>query len=254
MMRHSTLMKALTAITLLFLPTRFSRLILNMMGHRIRTDSRIGFSWLWCDLICLGEGVRIGHLNLIAVRRLVMRERSYFGRANVIKGPIDVILRPRAALGNANLVLRAPLGVTSGAAQLWLGEFSKITTNHRIDCTQSIHLGDFSTIAGSGSQIWTHGYVHEIEGLGRYRIDGRIEIESNVYIGSACLISMGVRIGKGVIVGGGTSVSKNLIEPGMYVSAPIRSLPRPSAPQDRRDIYQLNDPHLVEPVFLKRLP
>lgn len=252
--RCGVLAKTATALLVLVLPTRLIRPLLNGMGHCVLPGSRVGFSWLWCDFIGLDRGVRIGHLNLIAVRRLMMRERSYFGRMNVAIGPIDVVLKPRAALGNSNRVLRGPAGVSSGPAQLWLGELTKITVNHRVDCTQTVHIGAFSIIAGAGSQIWTHGYVHEMEGAGRYRIDGRIEIEDNVYIGSACFVSMGVRIAKGVIVGGGTSVSRSLAEPGLYVSAPIRALPRPSAPQENVNLCQLIDPNLVEPVFLKRHP
>lgn len=254
MSRRGIVAKTVAALLLMVLPTRIARPLLNGMGHSIRPGSRVGFSWLWCDFIGLDRDVCIGHLNLVVARRLMMRERSYLGRTNVIKGPIDVVLQTKAALGNANLVLRGPAGVTSGPAQLWLGELAKITVRHRVDCTQTVRIGAFSIIAGAGSQLWTHGYVHEIEGAGRYRIDGRIEIENNVYIGSACLISMGVRISKRVIVGGGTSVSKSLNEPGLYVSAPIRALPRPSAPQDRPDMCQLADPHLVETVFLKRRP
>ena len=246
--------KAATALLVLALPTPFVRPLLNGMGHCVHSGCRVGFSWLWCDFIGLDHGVRIGHFNLVAVRRLLLRERSYFGRMNVAKGPIDVVLQPRAALGNGNRVLRGPAGVSSGPAQLWLGELAKITADHRVDCTQTVRVGAFSIIAGASSQLWTHGYVHEIEGAGRYRIDGRIVIENNVYIGSACLISMGVRIAKGVIVGGGTSVARSLSEPGLYVSAPIRALPRPPAPQDRPDLSRLADPRLLEPVFVKRHP
>ena len=254
MKQRSVFFKSISALLLILFPTWMVRYILNLMGHCIYKSSRVGFSWLWCDYIGLDEEVRIGHLNLVLVKKLLMRKKSYFGRLNVLKGPIDVVLQTRAQLGNANKILRGPIGVTSGSAQIWLGELTKITVNHRVDCTQTVRIGAFSIIAGSGSQIWTHGYVHEVEGSGRYRIDGRIEIENNVYIGSACLISMGVRIGKGVIVGGGTSVSKSLIEPGLYVSAPVRSLSRPPAPQDRSDLYQLKDPNLVEPVFSKYRP
>jgi hypothetical protein len=246
--------KATTALLLFMLPTRLVRHLLNGMGHSVFSGGRVGFSWLWCDFIGLDHGVRIGHFNFVAVRRLLLRERSYFGRMNVVKGPINIVLKPRAALGNGNRVLRGPAGVSTGPAQLWLGELAKITADHRIDCTQTVHIGDFSIIAGASSQLWTHGYVHEMEGAGRYRLDGRIVIESNVYIGSACFISMGVRIARGVIVGGGTSVSRSLTEPGLYVSAPVRALPRPAAPQDQEGLRQISDPRLVETVFVKRHP
>lgn len=254
MSRTRFLTKTATAIFIFALPTCLVRPLLNAMGHCVLPGCRVGFSWLWCDFVGLGRGVRVGHLNLIAVRRLMMRDCSYFGRMNVVKGPIDVVLKPRAALGNANRVLRVSAGVSSGPAQLWLGELAKITANHRIDCTQSVKIGAFSILAGAGSQLWTHGYVHEMDGAGRYRIDGRIEIENNVYIGSACLISMGIRIAKGVIVGGGTTVSRSLTESGLYVSSPIRVLPRPDEPQNRPELRRLTDPHLVEPVYLKSRP
>lgn len=248
------LKKGCTAALLFGLPTWLVRPLVNVLGHSLSAGSRVGFSWLWCDFIGLDCGARIGHLNLVVVRRLVLRQSAYLGRTNVIRGPIDVLLRPRAALGNGNQVSRGPAGVTSGGAQLWLGELAKITVRHRIDCTQTVRIGAFSTVAGAGSQIWTHGYVHEMEGPGRYRIDGRIDIEHNVYIGSACLISLGVRIGMGVIVGGGTTVSRSLHEPGLYVSAAMRALGRPGQPQQRSELRQLDDRRLVEPVFLKRRP
>jgi UDP-3-O-[3-hydroxymyristoyl] glucosamine N-acyltransferase len=248
------LSKAVSASLLLLLPTSLARYALNALGHRIRPGARVGFAFVWSDFIGMDQGSRIGHLNLVAARRVLMRAQSYLGRGNIIKGPIDVVLRPRAALGNANQVLRGPSGVTSGPAQLWLGELAKITVRHRVDCTQTVRIGDFSTVAGADSQIWTHGYVHAMDGPGRYRIDGRVVIEKNVYIGSACLISMGVRIAKGVIVGGGTSVSKSLSEPGLYVSAPIRALARPLAPEGRPELVRLTDPQLVEPVYVKRRP
>lgn len=254
MIRRSTWRAAVSALLALLLPTAVVRPLLNLLGHRLRPGSRIGVSWLWCDFIGLDHGARIGHLNLIAVRRLVLREGAYIGRTNVVHGPLDVLLRPRAALGNDNKVTRARTGVSWGPAQLWLGVLAKITADHRVDCTQTVRLGAFSTVAGVGSQVWTHGYVHAVEGAGRYRIDGRVVIEDNVYVGSACIISMGVRIGRGVIVGGGTAVARSLIEPGLYVSAPVRALPRPADPEVRADLQRLLDPALCEPVFLKRRP
>jgi acetyltransferase-like isoleucine patch superfamily enzyme len=161
------------------------------------------------------------------------------------------VLRPRAGVGNHNVVVRAKAGISSGRAQLWLGEVAKITSNHRVDCMRSFRLGRFSTLAGAGSQVWTHGYVHDELGEGRYRIDGKVIVEENVYIGSACFISMGIRISKGVIVGGGTTVSKSLTAPGLYVSAPMRALPRPVPPESRDDLRRSSDSLLCETVFVK---
>jgi tetrahydrodipicolinate N-succinyltransferase len=73
-----------------------------------------------------------------------------------------------------------------------------------------------------------------------------------VYIGARSLVSMGVRIANGAIVGAGTTVSKSLAEPGLYVSASTRRLPRPDPPENRPDLERVVDNRLVEPVYRKR--
>lgn len=254
-MSKGRLLKKLFAASLFgLLPTRLARPLLNTMGHRIRAGARVGFSWVWCDSVNLDRTARIGHLNVLWVTRILMRNGAYIGRMNVAKGPVNLQLRERAALGNQNLVLRGPAGVSQGPAVLRLGVLAKITAKHHVDCTRSVRMGDYSTLAGSSSQVWTHGYVHDMDGPGRYRIDGRIEIADNVYIGSACLVSMGVRIAKGVIVGGGTTVAHDLPEAGLYVSSAIRKLPRPQPPAGRPDLVLQQDPRLVDQVFVKQRP
>lgn len=183
-----------------------------------------------------------------------MRPGAYIGRGNLIYGPLDIVLNINAAVGNSNKISRGPLGsVTFGRSELRLGQLSKITANHRIDCTNSVQIGDFSTLAGICTQVWTHGYIHEMEGPDRYRIDGRVVIGNNVYIGSGSIISMGVRLVSGVIVGAGTTVARNLDEPGLYVSSAIRQLPRPISPDSRRDLVKVNSEQLCERVYEKNL-
>ncbi|MBN1377688.1 MAG: hypothetical protein JXA04_00475 [Gammaproteobacteria bacterium] len=198
------------------------------------------------------SNVVIGHLNIIRINQLKMGEKSYIGRMNIMNGPFSVELDKRASIGNRNTILRGSLGiVTYGFSELRLGELAKITSSHRIDCTQSVTIAAFSTMAGIGSQIWTHGYIHETHGACRYRVDGKVEIGHNVYIGSGCIISMGVNIASGVIVGAGVTVARNLDVPGLYVSAAIRQLPRPKAPEQRVDLTRVNEPGLTDLVYIK---
>lgn len=247
--------KIFSALIFFLFPTSVIRPIANLMGHYIGPGAKVGFSFIWCDSVALDSRVLIGHFNIFIVQKLLMREAAQVGHMNTLKGPFYVILRERAAFGHRNKVQRARPGVSVGFSRLRLDSGAKITSDHRIDCTQSVCFGEYSILAGSGSQLWTHGYVHDVEGAGRYRIDGQIVIESNVYIGSACLISMGVRIGKGVIIGGGTSVAASLTKPGLYVSAPIRRLARPASPDSRIDLNRVIDRRLIEKkVYIKRRP
>lgn len=241
-----------TAVAAL-LPGILARMALRALGHAIGPGARIGFSLLLVDRLVLQGGARIGHFNFLRLRRLVMRRGSYFGRANLVHGPLSIALSARAAIGNRNKIVRGPIGfVTNGPALLRLGELSKITADHRVDCTSSFWVGDFSTIAGTGTQIWTHGYLHDEQGPGRYRVDGRVVIGNNVYVGSACILTTGVHIADGIIVGTGTTVARSLTEPGMYVSAGLRHLDRPADPDSRSDLEPVDAPLLCERVYVKR--
>ncbi|MDE1947008.1 MAG: hypothetical protein KGI35_00175 [Burkholderiales bacterium] len=241
-----------TAIAAL-LPGPLARWALNALGHRIAAGARIGLSLLLVERIAMERGSWIGHFNVMHIRRLAMRSGSHFGRRNLIRGPLSIALGPRSIIGNRNKIVRGPLGeVTVGPALLRLGELSSFTADHRIDCTASVRLGDFTTVAGVGCEIWTHGYIHDTAGAGRYRLDGRVTIGSNVYIGSSCIVTAGVHIADGVIVGAGATIARSLEGPAMYVSAALRQLDRPPAPEIRADLQRVQDPRLCEPVFIKR--
>lgn len=242
-----------SALIILCLPSALCRPLLRLLGHRISGQARMGVSLVLADRLVLQGTARIGHFNLLRLRRLVMRRGAYVGRRNIIHGPISVSLAERAAIGNNNKITRGPLGfVSSGPACLRLGELAKITADHRVDCTSSLSMGNFTTIAGTASQVWTHGYVHDLSGPGRYRIDSPVRMGKNVYIGSACVITAGVIISDEVIVGAGTTVARSLLEPGLYVSAGLRKLERPPSPDERADLTLVKDDQLCERVYIKR--
>lgn len=242
-----------TAIVALLLPSVLARPILRLLGHRIGRGCQFGWSLVIADRLWMQDRAVIGHCNLINIDRIVMRSDSRIGRMNILNGPFDLVLSAQAAIGNANKIVRGPLGlVTAGRSMLRLGLLTKITSNHHIDCTKAVRFGDFSILAGVGSQLWTHGYIHDTEGPGRYRVDGEIRVGDNVYIGAGCIISMGVNIVAAAIVGAGTTVARNLDQPGLWASAAVRQLPRPAPPDQRTDLVMVDDPRLCERVYLKR--
>ncbi len=106
-------------------------------------------------------------------------------------------------------------------------------------------------MAGTDSQVWTHGYVHDREGAGRYRIDGEVKIGANVYIGSRCIVTAGVRIADGAMVGAGTTVARDLPNASLYVAGLLRELPRPPAPEQRSDLELQRQAGLTETVYRK---
>lgn len=252
LLKNSRLFKSIIAFLLMIFPTRFVRHLANIAGHSIASGARIGLSWVNCERLVMSSSARIGHLNLLSMRRLVMRPKARLGYMNVCRGPLSLRLGSNASLGNRNTVARAPRGVTFGTAQLWLGQGAKVTAGHSLDCARTVMIGDYSILAGKSSQIWTHGYVHDDTGPGRYRVDGSVRIGNNVYLGSAVIITGGVSICDAASIGVGTSVTRNLTEPAFYVPGPLRILPKPADPASRIDMEHVTAPELVETVYRKR--
>lgn len=209
-------------ISLLCPPCKAKNIFLRLLGWQIGEGTKLGFSWIHTKTVKLANNTRIGHGNIILLDALLLAEKSYIGHLNRMAGPFFIILSEFAGIGNKNRVIRAKKGVSWGRAMLKLGKWSKITAEHVIDCTRSVTIGDYSTIAGCGSQIWTHGYLHAPTGLDRFRIDGSIRIGNNVYIGSASVVNAGVRIADAITVGSASCVARSLSRPGLYVSQAMR--------------------------------
>jgi acetyltransferase-like isoleucine patch superfamily enzyme len=218
------LRRSLTALICLLPVSAVKPWLLRCLGHHVSTSVRIAPSVILVDRLHLGDGVKIGFLNFIRINRLLMKPRSYIGLLNFIHGDFNVGLAEEAAIGNRNLINRGLYLGPRTPSLLSLGQLSKITASHYVNLIAPVSFGAFSVLGGSGSQIWTHGYVHHATGPGRDEVKRPVKIGSNVYIGSMCCISPGVRIGDGVAVGSHSSVAKDLEGPGLYVSAPLRRI------------------------------
>jgi acetyltransferase-like isoleucine patch superfamily enzyme len=244
--------RACTTLAVLLFPNLVTVRLLRWLGHPVDKSAYIGWSLLRVNHLAMSRSARIGHFNVISCRRVVLRERSYIQHLNFIRGPVSLWLKCEAAIGNRNHIKRSGAPVTYGPAMLKLGELTKITASHTLDCTRSIRFGRYSIVAGCGSQLWTHGYYHAADGPTRFRIDGRITVGDNVYIGSACVFSMGVQIANGITIGSHSSVSKSLEEPGLYVNQPLRFIP-PDPNRTASKLRAVDDEHLCELVYEKEL-
>ena len=129
----------------LFLPWGARRSFLEkQFGYKIHPSCRIGFSCVFPTHLTMEEGSRIEHLT-------------------VCKN-IDLLhLKAHSSIGRANWITGFPLGPsrhfaeeTDRRPELIVGEHSAITHRHLIDCTNSVTVGSFTTVAGFQSQIITH--------------------------------------------------------------------------------------------------
>lgn len=215
----------LIGILAFFLPTSVLRIVSRLWGWEIESGARIGFSYVSCLRLSLKRGARIGHFNYIDVEEIFFDESAYLLHLNYIRGGFSLVLDKFAGIGNQNRIYRGPMSIRGMLSTVRVGYYGKITSRHSVECLCDFKLGNYSIIAGSNTQIWTHGYYHYPKGLDRFRIDGSVTIGDNVYIGASCVISMGVHIADSISVGSHSSVARSLTEPGLYVSQPLRYIP-----------------------------
>lgn len=237
------------ALLLLVFPICIARPLANFLGARIHQSAHVGLSWVCTPSLRLGANAHIGHLNYIRVRRLIIGKSSAIGTLNWISGHFSILLHELAEIGARNVITRAKVAKEIGSASFRLGRCSKITAGHKLDILRAISFGEHSILAGLGSQLWTHGYVHQSVGK-RFRVDGAISIGNNVYIGSACIFNPGVSIVSNVAVGSHCCISKDLIKPGSYVNQPLRHM-EPATIESKKNIFPVEIEGLTEPVFIK---
>lgn len=228
------------------------RFLAPILGIEFQKGARIGFSIVLVGKLKMKQNARIGHFNLVKCKQLHLEPGAYIGKFNAISGPtLDIYLHENGAIGGSNRIYRAKAPITYGNATLEIGVASKITYRHFIDCTRSIRFGNYSTLAGAGSQIWTHGYFHAEHGIERVRIDGEVNIGTNVNISSACVINSGVTISDGITVGSHVCVSRSLLKKGMYVSQGLRFIPKDI--NDIRSTYErIQNYTLVDEVYERK--
>lgn len=243
-------MRFIIGFFIFFLPSKIGALLLKLFGHEVSLKSKLGFSLIFVKKLELSSSSKIGHFNLVLCNTLKMEKGSYIGALNIVKGPINIYLSAKSAIGNRNLIKRANPPVTYGQAHLKLGILSKVTASHIIDCTRSVEIGNYSILAGADTQIWTHGYYHDQKGPGRYRIDGEVKIGDNVYVGSRCTFNLGVQVSNGITIGSNSSISKSLKTPGLYVSQPLRFVDT-NAEKAKQKLIKIDRFPICETVYEK---
>lgn len=129
-----------------FLPWRLRRLALQKwFGYQIHPTAKIGLAWIFPQRLYMEAETRIDHFSVaIHLTEIKMESGSTIGRSNWITG--------------------FPVGTSSAHFRhqpdrkptLLLKKYAAVTKKHHLDCTNSIEIGAFSTVAGYDSQFLTH--------------------------------------------------------------------------------------------------
>lgn len=193
-------------------PLRRAALV-NWFGFTIHPTSRIGLAWVFPDRLVMEANTSIGHLTVCKnISLLHLHEHALIGRGNWITGfPLG------PSLHFASETERRP--------ELIVGAHSAITHRHLIDCTNSITIGRFTTMAGFQSQMLTHS----IDVAANRQASASIRIGDYCFLGTNCVFLGGSAVPDYCVVGAKSLVNKAFAETHqLYGGVPakaVQSLP-----------------------------
>ena len=181
----------------------------KQFGYQIHPSCRIGFSWIFPT-------------------RLIMEEGSQIGTLTVCKNIALLHLKAHASIGNGNWITGFPLGPSPHFAheqdrqpQLIVGEHAAITHRHLIDCTNSVVIGKFTTLAGFQSQILTHSIDLEKN----RQSSAPVRIGDYCFVGTNCVLLAGSALPDFCVLGAKSLLNKAFTESHqLYGGVPARPI------------------------------
>ena len=151
-------------------------LLVKFFKYNIHPSARIGLAWVYPAHLEMAEKSKIHHFTVIIHLDLVrIGYDSSIGRSNWVTG-MSTKIESDYFKGQADR-----------KAELIMGKYSHFTKGHHVDCTNSIIVGDFVTIAGYQSQFLTHSI----------NIYKNIQDSAPIYIGDYTFVGTNV-----VVLGG----------------------------------------------------
>lgn len=147
-------------------------------------------------------GTRVGFGTIIDVRKF-HAAGVRIGRFNRFHGPMMVKIGRGTVIGDRN-TFTCPDWVQGSPrliGTIELGENCLLTGLHFMDVAGSISIGDWSWLAGRGTEVWTHGAGST---------ENTVSIGRRSYVGSACRFAPGSSVGDGCLVALGSVVSTRL--------------------------------------------
>ena len=190
-------MKKIINLLIVFLPWTIRRYILNKFYHyKIHPTARIGLSYIYPKQLIMGEGARIGHLNVAIHLELIQMDKN-------------------CSISQKNWITGFPLSNKSNFQDfpdrkpyLIMKEDSSITKQHHIDCTDMVIVGELTTIAGYGTQILSDSFSLEKNS----QACAPIQIGHHCWVGTRSIILPGSVLPSQSVLGAGAVLQKKYTE------------------------------------------
>jgi acetyltransferase-like isoleucine patch superfamily enzyme len=199
--------KILLQLSLFILPWPLRRRLLNaLFGFKIAPSARVGLSLVICRNVELGEGAKIGHLSIVkGLTTLRLGRFAHLGNLNWVTG----FPERSSSQHFANCPYRKP--------ELVICDHASITHRHLIDCTDSVLIGAFSTLAGWGSQIFTHAIDFEE----CRQTSAPVRIGEYCFVGTRAVLLKGVNLPTRSVLAAGSVLATPMNQAGMiYCGVP----------------------------------
>jgi acetyltransferase-like isoleucine patch superfamily enzyme len=212
-------------IFIFFLPWSLKRFFLQKcFSYKLDRTARIGYSWIFPSELIMGKNARIGHFNVaIHLDKLQLDNDTIVERGNWITG---------FSTKTDSKHFKHQIGRIS---ELIMGEHAAITKNHHIDCTSSIYIGKFTTIAGYRSQILTHS----INIMENRQDSNPISIGAYCFVGTASIILGGTTLPDYSVLGAQSLLNKRLDETySLYGGVPAKSISK--IPKEAKYFTRIN--------------
>lgn len=183
----------LSRCLVILLPWPLRRWILrHSFGYKIHPTAHIGLAWVFPKQLTLEADARIGDLTVCKnIEHLHLKESASIGRGNWISG------FPLGGKGYFE-------AESNRMPRLIIGRHTSITHRHLIDCTNTVILGDFTTIAGYNSQILTHSINLEY----CRQTSASINIGDYCFVGTNCILLPGSALPNYSVLGAKSLLNK----------------------------------------------
>ena len=189
-----------------------------LLGYRIGRRVRIGLTLIDVGCCKIANDVTIGHGNVfVGVGNLRIDDHARVGYLNIVRGGDEVHLGAYSEIMRLNQLnsIPDPVVVNPVTPRLHVGPGAVITSEHKIDFTDEVHLGRRVVLGGRNSSIWTHN---------RQRT-APVTIGEMSYIGSEIRMAPGSAIPEHSIVGIGSVVVKAIDAPKHLIAGvPARAI------------------------------
>lgn len=190
-------MKKIFNLLVVLMPWSIKRVLLvKFYKYKIHPSAHIGLSYIFPKHLIMEEGATIGHLNVAIHLELIHMEKDCtISQKNWVTG---------FPLKNKSYFQDFP----NRKPALIMKKDSAITKQHLVDCTDTVTIGEFTSIGGYGSQILSHSTSLEKN----TQSCSPITIGHHCFIGTRSIILPGSILPNQSVLGAGAVLKKQYTE------------------------------------------